>query len=40
MIDRTEKPRIPSKFEKSAAQYSEFGINSLQELISQGISEC
>ena len=40
MIDRTEKPRIPSKFEKRAAQYNEFGINSLQELISQGISEC
>ena len=40
MIDRTEKPRIPSKFAKRTAQYNEFGINSLQELIRQGISEC
>ena len=40
MIDVTEKPKLPSKFAKRTAQYNEFGSNSLQELISQGISEC
>ena len=27
MIDRTEKPKIPSKFAKRAARYNEFGFN-------------
>ena len=27
MIDGTEKPKIPSKFAKRAAQYNEFGYN-------------
>ena len=40
MIDVTGKPKLPSKFAKRAAQYNEFGSNSLQELISQGMSEC
>ena len=40
MIEVTEKPKLPSKFAKRAARYNEFGSDSLQELISQGISEC
>ena len=40
MTDVKENPKLPSKFEKRAARYNEFGSDSLQELISQGISEC
>ena len=29
MIDGTEKPKTPSKFEKHAARYNEFGYNNL-----------
>jgi len=27
MIDKTEKPKIPSKFAKHASRYNEFGFN-------------
>ena len=29
MIDGTEKPKTPLKFEKHAARYNEFGYNNL-----------
>ena len=33
MIDKTEKPKIPSKFAKRAAQYNEFGYNKYYYII-------
>ena len=33
MIDRTEKPKIPSKFAKHSAGYNEFGYNSTTYLV-------
>ena len=33
MIDKTEKPKIPSKFAQRAAQYNEFGYNKYYYII-------